>query len=280
MDSNPSQTPGRACPEVSFALQNDALDSETAEGTRRRLEVLAELVRGEVAAKGPHLDVIEVGCGTGANILYPLSRIFVKARFLGTEIHEGSIEYASQHYVRPNLTFKCQDVRRIQSRFDVVICSEVMEHVAEYEDFFRWLSNVTKKGGLLIVTVPNGYGPKELECKLVRFLNRWNIVSRLQSAKNRLVGRPVATEPRGSWGTLNEASPHVNFFVKSDILKLFRSNGYEHMEMTSRRVWGGGPFSSFFINRCQLLCTLNTKLASRVPWFLTSSWVFWGRKAE
>jgi len=171
-------------------------------------------------------------------------------------------------------------VQDMGQTFDLVICSEVLEHVAAYDAFFPALAAVTSPSGLLIVTVPNGYGPKELECKFVRFLDRWQLFSRLRAVKNRLVGRSDELSPQGQWGTLNRDSGHVNFFARSDILRLYNDSGFGQVRMVSRRVWGGGPISSFVINRSQLLIRLNVGLASSVPWFLTSSWAFWGRKVR
>jgi SAM-dependent methyltransferase len=41
-------------------------------------------------------------------------------------------------------------------KFDVVVCTEVIEHVQDAEDFVNQVRNMLLPGGLLLLTTPNG----------------------------------------------------------------------------------------------------------------------------
>ena len=68
-----------------------------------------------------------------------------------------------------NLSFKVSNARAIHSvgeLFGALICSEVLEHLDDPESVVSKAYSVLKLGGVLIATVPNGYGPWELSVKV------------------------------------------------------------------------------------------------------------------
>mgnify|MGYP003997406627 FL=1 len=55
-------------------------------------------------------------------------------------------------------TFSLENLKNLSHKegcFDVVICTEVIEHIVAYKKVLRELKRVTKRGGLLILTFPN-----------------------------------------------------------------------------------------------------------------------------
>src|SRR5262249_16605180 len=86
-----------------------------------------------------------------------------------------------------------------EGRFDAVVASEVLEHIGDPAAFLGLLGRCLRRNGLLILTVPNGYGPFEIDSHLYEALRRvpgfWRLEAgwhRLRAGVQRLTGRWVA----------------------------------------------------------------------------------------
>ena len=125
-------------------------------------------------------SILDVGCGQGA-LLLDLSRIFPDAELQGTDLSASAIRLA-QHRV-PGARFSLLDLTaaHLEDRFDLVICSEVLEHIPNDVAALENLQKMT--AGHLVVTTPQGrmrdfepkavghvrnYAPGELQGKLER----------------------------------------------------------------------------------------------------------------
>lgn len=103
--------------------------------------------------------VADVGCGSGygSKILKESGSVSVD----GFDISKSSIKYAKSHY-NDYGTFGISSITDMSqvadSLYDITICSEVMEHIKEYNMEHRAiaeLKRITKKKGLIIIATPN-----------------------------------------------------------------------------------------------------------------------------
>src|SRR6266851_9388075 len=139
---------------------------ETTYGDKRRLE----FVRRVIEITQPRL-VLDIGCGTGMRVTRPLAEAFPTIRFLGTDPDRESIAWASDNNRDlENLSFVCLGNALPDERFDLVIASEVIEHVYEPVKFLGDIRGRLSEKGRIVLTLPNGYGPSEfmalIECVL------------------------------------------------------------------------------------------------------------------
>jgi 2-polyprenyl-3-methyl-5-hydroxy-6-metoxy-1,4-benzoquinol methylase len=113
--------------------------------SRGRLRQLARYVAG-----GRFLDV---GCNGGFMVEAARERGF---EAWGVEVDAVSVAYALGHYPG-NRYFHgtVQEFAREAPKFDLVYCSEVIEHVPDVQDFVAALASVTRPGGVLFVTTPD-----------------------------------------------------------------------------------------------------------------------------
>lgn len=81
--------------------------------------------------------VLDIGCGIGA-LAYDIAER-TGAYVLGIDVNAESIAVANQRFAHPNVSYEVRDaVRDVSGRqFDVVVLSNVLEHVDERVDFLR-----------------------------------------------------------------------------------------------------------------------------------------------
>jgi ubiquinone/menaquinone biosynthesis C-methylase UbiE len=112
--------------------------------------------------------VLEVGCGFGGFCI----RIAEKgANVVGLDISSSAVrkarDFAKRARIRSQVDFIVGDAQLLPFRdrsAEIVVCSETLEHVDNYEQAFDELVRVTKKEGCLCVTVPNLLSTFFFEC--------------------------------------------------------------------------------------------------------------------
>ena len=105
-------------------------------------------------------SIIDVGCGTG-ELLSHLAIKFGEKNLLGLDISKTGLKIAQESF--PNISFGLLEMndlglqsRAIQSSTNIVVCSEVLEHLENPEVTLKFISDILEFNGILIVTVPAG----------------------------------------------------------------------------------------------------------------------------
>jgi len=103
------------------------------------------------------LTLIDIGCGGGL-VAEPLARL--GARVTGIDASEEAIRVASRHAQREGLeiTYRCAPPETLVAdaeRFDVVVALEVIEHVADLDQFFAAAAALLKPGGAVALSTLN-----------------------------------------------------------------------------------------------------------------------------
>jgi len=99
--------------------------------------------------------VLDVGCGTG-ELVSRLARLFPHAEFVGLDSNRRSISRA-QARRQPRCQFEWASFSTARGPFDVVICSEVFEHVLEMDALLDVLRDAVAPGGYLSISTPSGW---------------------------------------------------------------------------------------------------------------------------
>ena len=108
------------------------------------------------------IECIDIGCGGGI-LSERLSRL--GARVTGIDASESSINVAKEHSFKSRLEidYKCLTTSELLrskkdkflNKFDIVIASEVIEHVNERKIFLSDISKLSRSGGLIVFTTIN-----------------------------------------------------------------------------------------------------------------------------
>jgi len=106
---------------------------------------------------GDRLTIMDVGCGNGwiAGALAAMGH-----RVIGVDLAPDGIALARRSY--PELRFEIasvyDDLTKIATNVDVVICAEVIEHLYSPQALLENASSILRKGGTFILSTPyHGY---------------------------------------------------------------------------------------------------------------------------
>lgn len=119
------------------------MESSTAEVVRRHLP--------------PNGSILDVGVGMGR-----LLDNFPDARRFGMDISKGYLKVAQEKGINTCLSL-IEDMPYIDKTFDVIVCTDVLEHVIDLNSCLKQIFRVLKDSGTLIVRVPYR---EELKCYL------------------------------------------------------------------------------------------------------------------
>lgn len=146
-----------------------------------------------------YAKVLEIGCGNGA-----FREIMAQdCEYWGVEPEESAAREADRRLDR---TLHCavEDAyAQLPDRyFDLVICNDVIEHLADHEDFLKKIGEKMTLGGYIVGSAPNVRYYKNLFALV--FLKDWRYTEK---------------------GILD--STHLRFFTKKSLLRSFRTNGFQ-----------------------------------------------------
>jgi len=117
----------------------------------------------EAIKDNPKQKVLDVGCGDGYHLCVFNSTDDIRrnVRFYGIEKSELRVEFASRacnELSFTNIDFlvgSADDLPFPDNYFDIILCSDVIEHLLHPEKCFSEMNRVLKRGGVVIVTTPN-----------------------------------------------------------------------------------------------------------------------------
>jgi len=230
------------------------------------------------------LRVLDVGCGTGEFVSIPLAEMGFDV--VGIDTHLPSLAHGRESATRRNIqgiSFRCATAAELEDKFDAIILSEVLEHVKSPNRLLKTLNDLLRSDGILIVTVPNGYGPFEID----QFLWKRDFLylSSLLQVLQRHIERP--RDDGGldlSPATRNDDSPHINFFSWRAIHKVLRQAGFDVVHYRGRTLIAGSYATIFFKAlslfgcECKSILDLNARMADYSPPQVVSDWMFVCRK--
>jgi SAM-dependent methyltransferase len=237
-------------------------------GYSKRLRFIDDSIRAgcdRTAREAVH--VLDIGCGNGSQLTIPLAALGYQVT--GIDTHPASIE-AARRFARPNLHFYCGSVDDIPSApFDVVILSEVLEHVADPDKLLHQAVEKLSVSGVMIVTVPNGYGEFEWDSWLYRTFG----IERLVASYEIRQRSANPDRPALSSSTENLDDRHVNFFTLARLRQMFDAEGLQVMRENPSTLLAG-PLVGHTLARSKRFVSWNARVADRVPMALASGWYF------
>jgi ubiquinone biosynthesis O-methyltransferase len=232
-------------------------------GYLKRLRFVQDVIAESFSHRpADSLRVLDVGCGNGSELALPLARLGFQVT--GIDIHAPSIEHARQLAVDvTNLNYVCGRVEELKSPpYDVVILSEVLEHLREPRFLLSAALEHLNKNGITIVTVPNGYGEFEIDSWLFRIFRLQRVVDVIARNSNQVT---AATD--------NHDSGHVQFFTRRQLRRLFADCSL-YVVREGVASFLAGPFIGHTLARSDRFIEWNARVTDKLPRVLASGWYF------
>jgi 2-polyprenyl-3-methyl-5-hydroxy-6-metoxy-1,4-benzoquinol methylase len=219
-----------------------ATDYHRFPGGRKKLQALVR----EIERLGPRrLRVLDVGCGNGS-LVFPIAALGNDV--VGTDVDRASLERCRE--LAPtsgvDLVWTQGGLEEISGSFDLIVCSEVLEHLADPDPLIRAMVAKLTPEGRLFITVPNGWGLREVGGRCEHFLRRRcgldRSIRKLRSALTRIGMADERDKYR--MHTSNPEQGHVQKFTREGLVRRLAAAGLEVCGWTN-------SFVIFSVFRCR-----------------------------
>jgi 2-polyprenyl-3-methyl-5-hydroxy-6-metoxy-1,4-benzoquinol methylase len=240
----------------------------------KRLNFIIGVLRKRLPAGA---EVLDVGCGNGV-ISRSLGAEGFRVR--GIDVSKKAIDKARSLNTLPNVRFEVVSAEQLVaegSRYYAVICSEVLEHLREPGKLLEVLNQSLHPEGVLIVTVPNGAGPREalVTKPFIRLQQQNNAIWRLVLWTKRMFGYRGTTKQSDA-----EDLTHIQFFTRSSLDRLATGNRFRIVQFGKTNfIEDVFPFS-FFTKKIKALQRWDCAVAEWLPYRFTGGFVsVWEKEA-
>jgi 2-polyprenyl-3-methyl-5-hydroxy-6-metoxy-1,4-benzoquinol methylase len=240
----------------------------------KRLQFIIDTLKAKVPAG---TVVLDVGCGNGI-----ISRGIGREGFnvYGIDVSDKAVEKARSLTDLPNVKFDVVSAEQLVAdgkKYHAIVCSEVIEHLNQPEKLLNVLYSSLTDDGILIVTVPNGKGPRELLVTkpVIALQKKNNWAWRLLLKIKGFLGYKGTT-------VQSDASDltHIQFFTRKSLDKLAQSSGFEIVKFGKTNFIDDIFPISFVTKKIKILQKWDCAVAEKLPYQLTGSFVSaWQKKA-
>ncbi len=141
-------------------------------------------------------NILDVGCGDGYKTVRFANRFNIDMQnTCGVDYEEQRVIDCRKIFKAEKIDLEVDDLPYEDDTFDLVICNQVLEHLKNYKKVIDDLIRVTKKGGYIVVGIPN----------LAHLINRIYLLFGIQ---------PICIHLDG---------PHVRSFAHRSFIKMLSS---------------------------------------------------------
>ena len=203
------------------------------------------------------LRVLEIGCGVGG-ITLPVAALGCRVRAIDIDEEDvAQLRGRLKRHQLDNVEVAIEDAFTAGGEtYDVVIASEVFEHVLEPDRLAKTIQAQMRPGSYLIMTTPNGYGPFEFKNALTpgNVVRRWNWLRRMMGKERYVPGA---------------GRDHAQRFTKGRLLAIF-----ERASLRPVRFAKSDSFLTTFyaLRRNRVMGNIDTRLADVLPHWMASGW--------
>lgn len=202
--------------------------------TQLRLKKDNTTSQSETKSPFNRLTILDLGCGNG-NIALALGALGFNT--VGADISKEIIEklkIKTQNLEIPKVDFielDANDLTALKSKkFDVIIMSEILEHLKEPLKTLNQAKNFLSQNGIVIATIPNKFS---LEEKLRRLFFKNPFLSKIKSKIKKRLKDNIQSASE---------TPHLHFFSFDDFQKISQRAGFKIIASNSQSA----GFKSFY----------------------------------
>lgn len=143
--------------------------------------------------------VLDAGCGDGT-ILYLLKENYIFEPY-GIDISQNAVKKAIERGIDAQVSDLSERIPFPDESFDLIICSEVLEHLYFPEKALREINRVAKNDAIIIFSIPN--------------------IAYIQHRIRFLLGKSIFFNPKF------QSSEHIRFWTKSSFFELLKRENFK-----------------------------------------------------
>ncbi len=207
---------------------------------RRTKKIIQDEVLNIIQNSSKILKICDIGCGNGALIIRLAEyckNTGLQATFVGYDLSSPFIEYAksaAKYKELKNVTFKQFNIEneKLNDDFDIILSSEVLEHLHKPDEILLKIFNSLAKGGHFILTTPNSKNLIKYPFQFVKkFINKHDseVLSKNLTKKEQTF-------------VLAEIEQHLYVYSHGDLKKSLLKAGFEIVKSPRSTTLFGGPF--------------------------------------
>jgi len=235
-------------------------------GNVKKLEFILDEIAAHRMRLGREPRVLDFGCGSGAAVGQYL--IGDGVRYIGVDLHEPSLAYARARFGGPRAEFLA--VVPDDAVFDVIVYADVLEHLHDPLAVLSRHARQLAPDGIVIGSVPNGYGPCEVEKFIDRHLRLYRMLRFVKRSGLSIVGRHPAKRTTIPY---NAESGHVVFFTLPQLRRMVAAAGLR-IARFAHGGFVGADLTGNTIFRSRRFVEWNVRVADRFPPWAVSTWYF------
>lgn len=136
-------------------------EMHSVQGRQRKAETMLRVLREALGNLLSDADVLNLGCSTGIIDEFIAPHV---SSMTGVDIDEPAVRLAESRKSAGNLSFRVDDAMALgfdDGSFDVVICSQVYEHVPDAVRMMSEIRRVLRPGGVCYFAATNRWGVME-----------------------------------------------------------------------------------------------------------------------
>ena len=228
--------------------------------TKKKIHIFRDEIN-KLRSNKKKIEIFDFGCGNALDCArYLINKV---DEYYGYDIHNESIKFANKSFGSKNIIFSNKLPKK---KFDVIIISEVLEHLDQPDKVINLLKTNLKNNGFILGSIPNGYGLTEIEkfiihkffiYKIVRYIYKF---FRKKTSLNKNI-------------PFNNESGHIQFFT----LKKFKGVVFKNnllIKFIKNGTLFGADLTGSTILKPDVMKKINTYLADFIPSFMSATWIF------
>lgn len=210
------------------------------------------------------IKVLDLGYGDGW-LTYRLKAEFskkYKLKFFGVDLSQLDIEFANhrkRYFHHKDCYFQVMDAQYLgfdNETFDIIISSELVEHIPEPHKVIREVYRILKKGGLFILTTPHKGGG--LLSRVLRLIKERNNTNRKSSIEDFVEENEISkTRLSSDQGVTGTGYSHISVKSKNEWIDIFKNEGFK---ITSIKGTSGFLFGSPYLDNYRILFAITVIL--------------------
>ena len=235
-------------------------------GNVKKLAFVIDAIAAHRTQLGRAVRVLDFGCGSATAAGQYL--IGEGVEYTGVDFHGPSLAYARAHFGGPHAAFLAAVPDG--AVYDVIVYADVLEHLPDPLTVLAAHMRHLAPDGVVVGSVPNGYGPCEVEKFIDRHLRLYRMLRFVKRSAQAIAGRePNRPDPI----PYNSECGHVIFFTLGQLRRMVAAAGLRIVRF-GHGGFVGADLTANTIFRSRRFVEWNVAVADRLPPWAVSTWYF------